>query len=210
MKNKKLTETDIDNIITESFLYNRLRLLELTKFKYGGLDNLLLEERHIEKYLFDEGKALWFNDKDYGVMCLPCQGLGVNVYGDPTKYRAVGFNYSKVYNVEDCVLMENNKLRMPTADIVTYFTKQLYEIVRTRDINVKTLKLPFLLATDDKQLFTVKKILEEINNNVYAVVTNKNVINIEEVIKVLPTGVRPYTAELTDLYHDVLNECLTY
>lgn len=210
MKNKKITETDIDNIITESFLYKRLRLLALTKFKYNGLDDLMLEERHIEKYLFDEGKALWFKDKDYGIMCLPCCGLGMNVYGDPTRYRAVGFGYSKEYKVEDCVLMENNKLRMPTADIVTYFTKQLYEIVRTRDVNVKTLKLPFLLATDDKQAFTVKKILEDINNNVYALVTNKNVINLEEVIKVLPTGVRPYTAELTDLYHDVLNECLTY
>lgn len=210
MKNKKVTETDIDNIITESFLYKRLRLLAVTKFKYGGLDDLMLEERHVERYLFDEGKALWFNDKDYGLMCLPCQGIGVNVYGDPIKYRAVGFNYSKEYNVEDCVLMENNKLRMPTADIVTYFTRQLYEVVRTRDINVKTLKLPFVLATDDKQLFTVKKILEDINNNVFALVTNKNVIDLEQVLKVLPTGVKPYTNELTDLYHDVLNECLTY
>lgn len=210
MKNKKITETDIDNIITESFLYKRLRLLALTKFKYNGLDELMLEERHIEKYLFDKGKALWFNDKDNGLMCLPCQGLGVNVYGDPTRYRAVGFGYSKEYKVEDCVLMENNKLRMPTADIVTYFTKQLYEIVRTRDVNVKTLKLPFLLATTDKEVFTVKNILKQIDENVHAVITNKNVINLEDIIKVLPTGVRPYTAELTDLYHDVLNECLTY
>ena len=71
MKNKKLTETDIDNVITESFLYKRLRLLALNKFKYGGLDDLNIEERHIENYLFDWGKCLWFEDKTYGLMCLP-------------------------------------------------------------------------------------------------------------------------------------------
>lgn len=210
MKNKKITETDIDNIITESFLYKRLRLLAVNKFKYGGLDDLLIEERHIERYLFDWGKNFWFEDRTYGLMCLPCQGVGVNVLGDPIKYRVTGFNYSKEIPISDGVLMENNKLRMPTASIVMYFVRQLYEIVRARDVNVKTLKVPFFIATDDKQEFTVKKILEGIDNNEHAIVTNKNVIDLESILKVLPTGVKPYTAELTDLYHDVLNECLTY
>lgn len=210
MKVKKLTETDIDNVITESFLYKRFKLLAVNMFKYGGLEGTGIEERHIETYLFNEGKCLWFNDKTYGLMCLPCQGVGVNVYGDPIKYRATGFNYFAEYDVDDCVLMENNKLRMPTSLIIDYFTNQLYEIVRTRDVNVKTLKLPFVIATTDKQLLTAKKVLEEINNNAVAVFTDKNVVNLDEVIKVLNTGVRPFTAELTDLYHDVLNECLTY
>lgn len=210
MKNKKITETDIDNILTETFLYKRLRLLAVNKFKYGGLDDLLIEERHVESYLFDEGKSFWFKDDKYGLMCLPCQRVGVNVLGDPTKWRVTGFGYSKEIPVEDGVLMENNKLRMPTSSIVTYFVKQLYEIVRARDVNVKTLKVPFFIATDEKQEFTVKKILENIDNNEHAIVTNKNVIDLENILKVLPTGVKPYTAELTDLYHDVMNECLTY
>lgn len=210
MKDKKLTQSDIDNIITESFLYKRFRLLAVNMFKYTGLDGLGFEERHIERYLCDEGKCLWFKDKTLGLMCLPCQGVGVNVYNDPIKYRAVGFGYSKEYDVEDCVLMENNKLRIPTHDVLLYFTRQLYEVVRTRDVNVRTLKLPFVIATDDKGVLTAKKIIEEIDNNTYAVVTNKNTVPIDELIKVLATGVKPYTTELTDLYHDILNECLTY
>lgn len=210
MKVKRVTETDVDNLITESFLYKRFRLLALNTFQYEGLDDLDIEERHIEKYLCDEGKCIWFMDNDLGLMCLPCEGLGVNVHGDPTRYRARGFGYTKELSLDECVLMENNKLRMPTQDVLLYFTRQLYEVVRTRDVNVKTLKLPFIVATDDKQQLTAKKILEQIDENTYAIVTNKNVVNIEELIKVLPTGVKPYTTELTDLYHDILNECLTY
>jgi len=210
MKNKKVTETDLDNLITESFLYKRLRLLAVNQMKYSGLDDLLTEERHIERYLFDEGKCFWFEDSYYGIMCLPCQGVGVNVLGDPTKYRVTGFNYTAEIPADKGVLMVNNKLRMPTSEIVTYFVRQMYEVIRARDVNIKTLKLPFVIATDDKQLLTVKKILQDIDNNVHAIVSNKNVINLEEVIKVLPTGVKPVTAELTDVYHDMLNECLTY
>ena len=113
MKNKKMTATDIDNIITESFLYKRFELLALNMFKYGGLEDLNIQERHVEQYLLNCGKCVWFEDKSYGLMCLPGQGVGVNVYGDPTKYRVTGFNYTKEIKVADCVLMENNKLRIP-------------------------------------------------------------------------------------------------
>ena len=210
MKNKKVTETDIDNIITESFLYKRLKLLAINKFKYTGLEDLNIQERHIEQYLFKYGKCLWFEDNELGLMCLPCQGLGFNVYNDPTRWRVTGFNYTKEVKAKNGVLMENNKLRVPTYDAVMYFVRQMYEVIRARDINIKTLKLPFVLTTDDKQLLTVRKILDDINNNVYAILTDKNAINLDEVMKVLPTGAKPFTAELTDVYHDILNEGLTY
>lgn len=210
MKQKRFTNTDIDNIKTESFLYKRFRLLALNMFKWTGLEQLGIEERHIESWLFDEGRALVFEDKELGLMCLPCDMFGCNVYNDPTHYRATGFNYSKMIPVSEGVLIENNKLRMPTADAIRYFTDQLYEIVRTRDTNIKTLKLPFVLACTDKDLLTAKKLLEEVENNSWALFTNKNMVNIDEAIRVLPTGVKPFTAELTDQYHDIMNEALTY
>ena len=210
MKAKRLTTSDIDNVITEQFLFKRFKLLAMNMFEYEGLDDLNIEERHIEEFLFEEGKAFAFEDPELGFMILPCNGLGTNVYGDPLNYHVTGFGYSKIIPADKGVLIENNKLRMSTAEIITYFTNQLYEVVRTRDTNIKTLKLPFILTCDDKNVFTVKKILEQINENVYALITDKNVINLEEIIKVLPTGAKPYTAELTDQYHDILNEALTY
>lgn len=210
MKQRRFTNTDIDNLKTENFLYKRFKLLAMNMFKWNNLDQLGIEERHLEEWLFGDGKALVFEDKTLGLMCLPCELLGCNVFNDPTGYRATGFNYSKYVPVDKGVLIENNKLRMPTADAIRYFTDQLYEIVRTRDTNIKTLKLPFVMACTDKDVLTGKKILEEVENNAWAVFTNKNIINIDEFIKVLQTGVKPFTAELTDQYHDIMNEALTY
>lgn len=212
MKNKRITSSDVDNVLTESFLYKRFKLLALNMFEYGNLDtfNENIEERHIEKFLFDFGKCCAFEDPLLGKMILPCEGIGFNVLNDPTSYRVTGFNYSKEIKAEDCVLIENNKLRMATDEIIKFFTRQLYEIVRARDINIKTLKIPFIIPTDDKTVFTMKKIFDDIDNNVYAIFPDKNIVNSENGLQVLQTGVKPYTAELTDVYHDILNEALTY
>ena len=210
MKRKRTTENDIMNVITERFLFNRFKLLALNMFEYEGLEDTMIEERHIENFLFDEGKCFWFQDKDYGLMCLPCLGVGANVYNDPLAYRVTGHGYSTLIRADKGVLMENNKLRMATHDIIKYFTAQLYEVVRARDINIKTLKLPFMLGATPDNEFTVKRILDKIDDNCWAIVTDKTAISLEEVIKVLPTNVKPFTAELTDVYHDIMNEALTY
>lgn len=211
MKNKRITASDVDNILTEDFLYKRLKLLAINMIEWEGLEDYGIEERHVEEFLFGDGVALGFEDPELGKMILqaqPCSML--NVHGDPLKWRAVGYGYSKEFDADKCVLIENNKLRLPTDTVIRYFTRQLYEIVRTRDVNVKTLKLPFVLPATDKTSLTLKQILEDIDNNVYAIVTDKSVVDVKDMVQVLPTGAKPFTNELTDLYHDVLNEALTY
>lgn len=210
MKQKRITSTDVINVVTESFLYERFKLLALNMFEWDGLDELGIEERHIEDWLFSDGKCLVFKDKFYGLMCLPCEGHGTNVYGDPIEYIATGVNYHKHVKAEDCVLIENNKMRMPTQKAIMYFVNQLYNVVRTRDINIATLRLPFVMASNDKKVLTSKKLLEEIENYNWAVIVDKDLVDVENCIKVLPTGVKPLTAELTDQYHDIMNEALTY
>ena len=211
MKNKRLTMADVQNVATERFIFKRFELLAMNMFEYEGLEDTNIEERHIEQYLFYDGDCYWFEDPAYGLLCLKGSGFGEpNVMGDFTKYRVTGRGYSKVIDADKCVRMRNNKLSLPTWEAINYFTNQLYEVLRTRDTNIKTLKLPFIVACTDKDVLTGKKLLEEIEQNSWAVVVNKNIVNIDEVIKVLSTGVKPYTTELTDQYHDIMNEALTY
>lgn len=209
MIKKRTTTTDIDNAITDHFLFKRFELLALNQFEWKGLP-LGMEERHVERVLFDEGRALFFRDPLDGLFCLPCSpGRGVNVYGDPRAYIAHGFGYTRQIAATDCVFIENNKLRMPTRFAIMYFVNQLFEVVRTRDVNIKTLKAPFLVSGDDKTILTLKKILDDINNNVFAVFEDKS-FNVQDNVKVFQTGVKCMTTELTDCYHDILNEALTY
>ena len=205
---KRKTVTDIENVITEHFLFDRFKLLSMNQHEWTGLPETI-EERHIERVLFDEGKAFFFVDPELGPLCLPCFQQGVNVYGDATRWTVTGFNYRKTLNANDGVLIENNKLRMPTRKIVFYFVNQLYEVLRTRDVNIKTLKAPFLIKTDQNSVLTVKTVLDKIDDNEWAIVGDKNV-GLENAFEVLQTGVKCLTPELTDTYHDILNEALTY
>ena len=206
----KADRNDVENIITESFLYDRFRLLMVNQFKWSGLDEFNIQERHVENYLFDDGYCLFFEDKLLGKLCLPCYGEnGQNVYGDFLRYRATGFNYSKVYRADECVLIENNKLRMPTHKAVIYFVSRLYELTRTMDVNVKQLKLQTLFSATDKNILTVKKIIDEIEKNNWAIITDST-MQADEIVKAIPTGVKCLTGELTDRYNALMNEALTY
>lgn len=206
----KANKTDLENLITESFLYDRFRLLMVNQFKWTGPEELNIQERHIENFLFDNGYCLFFEDKENGALCLPCYGEGgQNVYGDFLRYRATGFNYSKSVNADDCVLIENNKLRMPTHKAVIYFVTRLYDLTRTMDVNVKQLRLQTIFTANDKNLLTVKKIQDEVDRYNWAVIAD-NSMQIEEIVKAITTGVKCLTPELTDRYNAVMNEALTY
>ena len=207
---KKLDRNDYLNAITESFLYSRFRLLMINQFKWKGLEEFNIQERHIENFLFDNGFCLFFEDPMNGKLCLPCYGAGQqNVYGDFLKYTATGMNYTYTVDADKAVLIENNKLRLPTDTAVLYFVTRLYELTRTMDVNVKQLKLQTLFSATDKNVLTVKKIIDELDKNNWAIVTDST-MQVEEIVKAIPTGVKPLTAELTDRYNAVMNEALTY
>jgi predicted nucleic acid-binding protein len=182
----------------------------LNQYKWNGFEEFNIQERHIENYLFDNGYCLFFEDKMNGKLCLPCTGVGKqNVYGDYLKYRATGYNYSEVVTAENSVLIENNKMRMPTQKAVIYFVSRLFELVRTMDVNVRQLKLQTLFTATDKNVLTVKKIIDEIDKNNWAIVTDTG-LAVDEIVKAVQTGVKCLTPELTDRYNAVMNEALTY
>ena len=206
----KADKNDLMNVLTESFLYDRFRLLMVNQFKWSGLEDLGFTERHIENFLFDNGYCLFFQDKTDGLLCLPCFGRRQNVYGDFLTYDATGFNATyQGISAEDSVLIENNKLRMPTEKAVLYFVAQLYELARSKDVNIKQLKLQTLFTATDNNVLTVKKIIDEIDKNNWAIVTD-SALQLDDIVKAVQTGVKCLTAELRDEYNATMNEALTY
>jgi len=210
VKPGKAKQNDVENFITESFLYERFRLLMINQFKWNGLEDENIQERHIENFLFDDGMCAIFEDKELGFLCLPCTGKGQqNVMGDFVKYCVTGNNYSKVLTIDECVVIENNKMRMPTHKAVMYFVDQLYHRKRSLDVNVKQLRLQTLFTATDKNVLTVKKIIDEIEEYNWAVISDATMPT-DDIVKAVPTGVKPLLAELRDDYNAVMNEALTY
>jgi hypothetical protein len=205
---KKASITDLLNDMTYSVTYNRFKNLALNIFEWTGLPENMKPE-YIEKTLFEHGQALFVNDSALGFLCLKCLvDGGFNVYGEPVKFRAVGLNYNKQYDIDNSVLIKNNPLKVPTDYFITIYANKLTEIERTMDVNVKAVKTPYIVTCDEKDLLTFKNIFKMVDGNVPAIYADKN-LNINA-IQVLQTGVEFLCDKLADYRHDVTNEVLTF
>lgn len=208
----KITLTELLNNLSYKVIYNKYKSIALNQFEWTGLPPSIPEE-WIEKLLYDYGRCLFFYDDTKGLMVTQCfNGKGLNYQGYPLTYKATAFGYDKEYPADEVVEICNNKLRIPTEDMIVHYSAKLYNIERTLDTNVKALKAPFLIVTDDKQVLTMKTIFEKLDENEPVIYLDKNITagkDINEVITCLQTGVKPFLVELTDYRHDVENEVLS-
>lgn len=208
MARKRANLTDLLNDLTFRTLYDKFRMVSINAFEWQGLPDGILE-RHIETRLFMQGKAIFFKDPAMSFMCLEAQDSGqVNVYGDPLSYHAHGIGYHKTYPAEDCVIIENNKLRVPTHPFVMLYVNKLTEAERTMDVNVKACKTPVIFACDDKDVLTFKRIFQQVDGNVPAIFADRG-LNLDS-IQSFQTGVKFMGKDLMDYANTVENKLLTF
>ena len=208
MARKRATLTDLMNELTFKTIYDKYKMISMNAFKWSGLPEGI-EERHIERYLFEHGKAIFFKDPDMSLMCLEAQdGAQLNVYGDPLNYLAVGFGYNKTYNKDDCVIIANNKLKIPTHDFVMFYTNKLTEAERTMDVNVKAVKSPIIFAVDDKDVLTFKRLFQQVDGNVPALFADKG-LNLDN-IQCFDTKAKFLGNDLMNYKKAIENELLTF
>lgn len=208
MARKRSNITELLNNLTFKTLYNKFRLISMNEFKWEGLPDGILE-RHVESWLFAGGKAIFYRPKGLDYMCLRCEDAAqYNVYGDPLFYHAVGFNFRQQVSADDCVIIENNMLRLATEDFVMFYVNKLYEAERTMDVNIKSSKTPILMLCDDKDVFSMKTIFRKIDGNEPAIYADKK-LNPDSVA-VLDLKTKFIGNELMDYKRSVENELLTF
>ena len=208
MARKRANLTDLLNDLTFKVIFDKFKLITMNAFEWSGLPDGILE-RHIERELFDHGKAVFFRDPAMSYMCLECSDGGrLNVYGDPLGYNAVGFNYRKFLKAEECVVIENNKLRIPTYNFLMFYVNKITEAERTMDVNVKSNKTPVIVLCDDKDVLSFKQIFNKVDGNVPVIYGDRS-LNVEGV-QALDLKAKFLGNELMDYKHSVENELLTF
>ncbi len=209
MARKRANLTDLLNDLTFKVLFNKFELLCLNEYKWGGDLPAWILERHIEKPLFERGMACFFEDPNQSYMCLEVTNGGhYNYHGDPTDYRVTGHGYQRYLTKDKCVIIENNKLRLPTREFVMFYVNKLAEAERTMDVNVKANKTPVMVLCDDKDVLSFKRIFQMVDGNVPAVFADKS-LNIEA-INALDLKAKFLGNELMDYKRSVENELLTF
>lgn len=205
---KRANLADLLNDLTFYQVYQKYKLIATTAFEWDGLPDGI-EEKFIERYLFREGKAIFFKDPTMSFMCLKASDSGrVNVYGEPLSYHATGFNYHELYDADKCVIIENNPLRLNTHDFIMFYVNKITEAERTMDVNVKAIKTPYIIACDDKDVLTFKRIFQMIDGNTPAIYADKG-LNLDA-LNVLKTDATFMGNDLMDYKKSVENELLTF
>jgi hypothetical protein len=208
MARRRANLTDLLNNLTFKTLYEKYQLIAVNAFEWDGLPDGILE-RHVEAQLFSHGKAIFYRSADKGFMCLRCDDSGqVNVYNDPLGYIASGVGYTERVPAEDCVIIENNKLRIPTDPFIMFYVNKLVEAERTMDVNIKACKTPVVFACDDKDVLTFKRIFQQVDGNTPAIYADRG-LNMDS-IQAFQTGVKFMGKDLQDYANSVENKLLTF
>lgn len=200
------------NNMTFSYYYYKLMLIARALFDWENLPNNM-DERWIEKYLFTSGKCIFYKDPKLGFMVagLAQQG-GINCYGDPTSVWPVAENYvyegEKLVNGENCYVIRNNDLMLPTFPTVRHYAYKLTNIDRAIDTNIEAVKTPTIIRCSDKQRLSLKNAINQRRDNEPVIWTNDQ-SNIADMIETLDTKPPIVFPQLQTQKHMILNEIFT-
>lgn len=202
---------ELNNRTYTDYFY-RLMLLARSVFKWENLPNGM-DEKWIERFLFNEGRCIFFHDNEKGYMVTKCVESGaLNYYDEPTTVSPVATNYDAdgrlLQNYEEAVVIYNNDEMIPTSPTIQLYALRLAELTRTIDINVHAQKTPTLILCDEKQRLTLQQVYRKWNGFEPVIFGDKN-LNIEG-IKVMKTDAPIVFDKLQYQKHAIWNECMTF
>lgn len=198
------------NNATYTDYFYRLMLIARSVYKWENLPNGI-NEKHIEKYLFSEGSCVFFHDKELGFMVAKCLNKGtLNPYDEPTKIQAIatGYDGRTLENNEDCVIICNNDLMLPTTNTLQLFAYRLAEATRTSDVNVTAQKTPYFVLCEEKQKLSFKTAMQKVLENEPAIYGIKGFEKGD--IDVLKLSAPVVFDKLTLHKHEIWNEAMTF
>lgn len=197
----------------------RMKKICLSMFEWQNLPTSM-NARFIEMCLFYNGQAAFLYDDNWGyINTMAADGGYINIYGLPTELNCYSYRFNQRRSLymtdtgeekgKECILVMNNYERVPTSATVNLFAYRLAEAQRTADVNIKAQRTPILLTTDQKQLFTLKKMYEEYDGNTPAIFADKNVIT-PDALKAIKTDAPFIGREIMDYKREIWNEFLTF
>ena len=202
----------VDQLTYNDYL-RRLTMLARAVFRWEGLPNGI-DEKFIEKYLFNEGRCMFFKDFEKGWMVTKIAEVGcLNYYDEPTLLSPIATNYNpeepRTYmNGEECVVIYNNDLAAATLETIRLYAARLTEIQRTADINIIAQKTPVIVTGTEKQRLSLKAVIRAWLGNEPIIHGDKNLEGMD--MKVLNTAAPVVFDKLTIEKNKMWDECMTF
>ena len=189
-------------------LYTHYKMLALNMFTWENLP-YPLESRHIEKYLYEYGQAIFYDNETFGKICLPCAPTGsLNQFGEPLSVTVNSHLIHDTVMLKDGIRILNNDLIIPTDFYVRQYAEKMTEVEMSIDMNVKQQKFPFFVETDKKNEFTMKQIFKQKEDGTPYIYANKNLGIGQTTVHTLDV---PYVVDkLSEYKYNLEREILTF
>jgi hypothetical protein len=179
--------------------------LTLNIFKWE--DTGEVESRFIERTLIENGYCFVYQDNDYGLICMPCSLIGLNIYNEPTHIQITSPLISKTLEVDDGVLIYNNYTKTGLIPIIMNYVDRLTEIETTINTNIYLQKTPYIIVADKKTEKSIREVANQITNNEPVIVVKSSIVENLQNLELHTNFVAP---ELFELKQKIENEFLTF
>lgn len=197
----------------------RMKKICLSMFDWENLPSSM-NARFLEMCLFYNGQAAMLYHDTFGyINTMASDGGYINMYGLPTEVNCYSYRFNERRSLyltdtgeekgKECILVLNNYERIPTASTINLFAYRLAQATRTCDTNIASVRTPLLITTDQKQLFTLKKMYEEYDGNSPAIFGDKNLIS-PDALKAIRTDAPFLCNDIMQYKREIWNEFLTF
>lgn len=179
MNKKTLRQfAEYENQIQFQDIFINFMQLVLNMFEWKNLPETC-NSRFLERTLFFDGKALFFDDPNLGFINTAVNlNKGLNLYGENiyrTAYTANGYNIER--NEDNSVLIRNNDYMWPSVFTVEIYAKKVLDAQRSIDVYAKNMKYPLVLRANKDNQTSVQTLVDEKESNEYIIIVNQGVFS---------------------------------
>ena len=179
--------------------------LALNIFKWENTGEI--ETRFIERTLIENGYCFVYEDNDFGLVCMPCTLVGLNIYNEPTQIQITSPLISKTLNATDGVLIYNNYTKTGLIPIIINYVDRLTEIETTINTNIYLQKTPYIIVADKKTEKSVREVANQITSNEPVIIVKAN---LTENLQNLALNTNFVADKLLKIKQQIENEFLTF
>lgn len=136
-------------------------------FKYTGMPDYIDMDFVNQKFI-ENGAVCFFKDDITGeYYILPFNTISRhNIYNNPVKIQAYGANGKfriNLVNGKNCVIIYDNMLKIPLLPTIIQYATRLALCTRVIDVNVFQQKTPRIFKTSNKNVLSLKKIINSMD-----------------------------------------------